>query len=472
MSIDYELRNRWILSISICLFSVFPITSGQSYFAQQVAGRFTLLSALNSSYSSSGTSPCPITTIDLSSITSYSNINPADVEGIYDGIKWDDLLVNNLPCTYINANTTTFFEPDTKISPGSTAGQPNPWIFTGTDNSPLICTSYRATYPNYYRFTDDLPLFLDIIIRDKWLPEGLVFRPFRGDLYMFTKGASKSSDVVASMGCAYIKDEFIATPENDGIGPNVDSSSEPSDGPACISGTTGVLLSDGTTKLASSLRIGERLLRSTDEKIHGTADVLLSFSHKDPSSRLPFISLTVTSQSPFKAPSQQNSETVVSFELSAGHLVPTFRGLMVRAADLQVGERLLGAPGGSYGLNWTVTRIATVIKKGVYSPITLSGYMVLEGGIVSSCYTDAIGINPSHALLVPVRALYRLGILIDWCPVIDRFRILMVSVRNVPYHTFFHDLENTATIFQQRYSHLTQFSSWFSLQNIKLFSFP
>lgn len=421
-------RLKYITRLSVWLiFALSTPSACTSRSAQRVEGSFILLSLLSNS--SVEFDPGCASSFDFTLIQSYTRVNPSDLSNAYDAILWDDLIVNGNNCTGSQYTTTvTYFENLTQSNP-SEGGAEQPWFLQGWDNSPLDCPPYRAKYSNQYFFTDDIPGFRDYLVRSQFLPEAGVGGAFRGDIYLFTKGF-ENIDIESTYPCIYLKE-----PPNDqtnGEPATPEASSEPNDGggPVCLSGMTHVILADDSSKPMSSLRLGDKVRRATGGPDDGSTDMVLSFSHRDTSVWTLFLSLTVRIEGAFHnstIPTNNTNKLIdeVIIELTPGHLVFLYGGAVQRAADLRVGDRLLALGEVRYYSLATVSQIAQVRRRGVYAPVTMSGNIVLEGGIVVSCYTDAVGVTSSHALLAPVRALFAAGLELDWCPFVDMFRKLV-----------------------------------------------
>lgn len=395
--------------------------------AQRVIGRFNLLPAIaNSSIASD--SNCP-SSFDFTSIKSYRAINPANTSGIYDGIQWEDLLVNDNACISSSYYTTaTYFEPATPSDLSTNGVGSQPWFLLGWDNSGLQCPPYKTDRPNQYFFTDDLPGFRDYLESNNFLPTTGVEEAYREDIYLFTIG-TYSSDVKAENACVFLKELTDDQNEDD---PDPDSS--PSSDPACLSAVTHVMMAGGSTKPMSSLMLGDEVKRARSSSVDGIADTVLTFSHRDALTWTSFISLTIRIEgglhdSTNSSNQQRGLMSNVTIELTADHLVPVLGGTVLRAAELREGDRLVVLPRAHHSSRATISQITQVRSQGMYAPVTMSGYIVLEGGVVVSCYTNAVGEVTSHALLAPVRALFVMGLGVDWCPFVDICRNLLFPPR-------------------------------------------
>jgi desert hedgehog len=90
-----------------------------------------------------------------------------------------------------------------------------------------------------------------------------------------------------------------------------------------------------------------------------------------------------------------------SILLTAGHYIPV-DGMLLPASSVSAGARLrLGN-----GLSEVVTSVRLVSRTGLYNPQTLHGDIVVNG-IVASTYTAAVAPRLAHAILSPVRTLFK-----------------------------------------------------------------
>lgn len=91
----------------------------------------------------------------------------------------------------------------------------------------------------------------------------------------------------------------------------------------------------------------------------------------------------------------------VSFRvrLSASHLLAV-NGRLAQAAHARVGDWLRTVNGSQ-----RIVEKRTVRDRGLYNPHTASGWIVVDGVLVS-CYTAAVRPTAAHALLAPVRAAF------------------------------------------------------------------
>jgi desert hedgehog len=153
---------------------------------------------------------------------------------------------------------------------------------------------------------------------------------------------------------------------------------------SCFPADAVVQLESGATKRMDELAVGDRVLVA-----EGTYDTVFMFTHKvsDGASRA-FVRLT--------------TDSGASITATPGHYIFVAGRGMVAASTVCVGDGLrLGAGGVA-----AVVRAEGVVGRGLYNPQTVHGEIVV-GGIVASTYTRSVDATIAHAVLAPLRALYR-----------------------------------------------------------------
>lgn len=420
----YSISFFHIVALSLLVADVY---SAASPTALRVEGLFTLLlgpngNGLDESNSSAVASlPCP-RTIEFTKITTYRGINPSDANSTYHGILWQDLIINGLPCQASKfVSTSTYFTQAIQSPPDTPPADANPYFLIGFDNSPLRCPTFSGRLPFRYYFTDDLPHYRDSIVSKGFLPTNLAPYPLRGDIYLFALGMDINNDVISAQACPYQEAGALSDPPDDPF-----ASPEPTDeargGRACLSSHMLVPLQHSNrarkARIATSLamrdlRVGDpvpSVSMTVTKGPVGVADAIVSFSHRDDEEWATFIALSVT------MPSNATRE----LEVTGGHIVLRYDGTSVFATDVRVGDHLLAYENQVRSAG-RVTGVSLAKRRGVYSPITQSGWIVVND-IVITCYTDAVrDAITAHAMLAPIRATYWLGFG-DWCPIIDIFR--------------------------------------------------
>lgn len=156
--------------------------------------------------------------------------------------------------------------------------------------------------------------------------------------------------------------------------------------PACFPGFARVYMEDGSSRNMTELGIGRKVQVGTDKH----SDICF-FSHRERKGVFKFARVET-----------EGGKAVV---LSEGHYLHSGKGL-VAAGSVKIGDEV-----------WVVDgKMERVVKKtivegiGRFAPHTLTGYLVVDG-IVVSCYTTTVHpVFAHYVLLWPVRWLYRLGL--------------------------------------------------------------
>lgn len=163
--------------------------------------------------------------------------------------------------------------------------------------------------------------------------------------------------------------------------------------PACFPADAHVVLADGRIVRMDSLSPGTAVAsgREAFSHVHG-------FSHRFVGSTLHKFVQVVTFGG-------------TNLTATGGHYVYKFervdsqeRPALVTMDEIRIGDRLLKHDGNKS----TVVGIQTVWKRGLINPHTLNGDIIVNG-FVASCYTRHVGSYTSQALLVPLRAIFRIS---------------------------------------------------------------
>ncbi len=150
----------------------------------------------------------------------------------------------------------------------------------------------------------------------------------------------------------------------------------------CFSGSATVLLDNGVRKTMSELAVGDRVQVGPNQ----FSEVFM-FTHKMSDVKHHFITLRTTAGP--------------SISLTARHYIHS-NGALVAAANVKVGDTVeLGD-----GSVSRVAEITTARKTGLYNPQTVHGDIVVDG-VRTSTYTASVHPKAAHALLAPLRALFR-----------------------------------------------------------------
>jgi len=153
----------------------------------------------------------------------------------------------------------------------------------------------------------------------------------------------------------------------------------------CFPGDATVELENGLRVAMHDLQLGDRI-RTADASF---SEVYL-FGHRMPDATADYLRIIT------------DLDDASSLRLSPGHYLP-IDGVLKPAKEIRLHSVLtLGD-----GRKATVAAVVLEAARGVYSPITLQGDLVVDGVLVSS-YTQALRPAVAHVLLAPVRAIYRL----------------------------------------------------------------
>lgn len=150
---------------------------------------------------------------------------------------------------------------------------------------------------------------------------------------------------------------------------------------ACFPGSSNLHALDGTVRM-SDVQHGAKALVGGD---------VYFFGHRSVGSMSRFVEITH---------SGQNKPLVISPQ---HYLYVNDR--LTTASSVRVGDRLRDADG--YAV--LVTKVGSVVERGLYAPTSLDGDLIVDGVRVSS-YTAAVHPTLAHWLLSPLRLAYRAGL--------------------------------------------------------------
>lgn len=174
----------------------------------------------------------------------------------------------------------------------------------------------------------------------------------------------------------------------------------------CFPSSASVRLVDGSSKQMSDLTIGDIVQvahlspSSSSSSSHHTDNnntefsfsPIIGFSHRlDDVLYGDFVTITSSDGS--------------SLTLTSGHF--TYAPSLKAARDVRVGDALPHGPNGGEGRRTVVKVVHGVTDRGLYNPHTETGTIVVNG-LVTSCYTESVGVHKAHALLTVVRAMWRM----------------------------------------------------------------
>jgi len=161
----------------------------------------------------------------------------------------------------------------------------------------------------------------------------------------------------------------------------------------CFPGSATVQLQDGSSKLISDLRIGDRIRTK-----HGHSTYYLT-SHQDPAALTEMVSIV--------------TESGHSVTATPDHYIPLHHGGNKPMGKVISGDLILVQNGDRVEVS-AVKATSVSVEKGLYNPISLSGDMIVQG-VVVSCWSEWFlegflsgAIIPSvyQAITFPIRLLY------------------------------------------------------------------
>lgn len=153
--------------------------------------------------------------------------------------------------------------------------------------------------------------------------------------------------------------------------------------PACFPATAAVNMQDGSVKLMHELVIGDKVKVG-----HGKYSEVFFFTHSTKYGLFAFVEL-------------ECKDCEKAIRLSGDHILPV-NGELKAAKLVQVGDLIVKG----CGKDSTVTRARYVMGRGIFNPHTMDGRIIVNG-IEATTYTLAIEWNAAHAMLSPLRGLFR-----------------------------------------------------------------
>lgn len=358
-------------------------------------------------------SECP-STIRHTTIERYQGIKATDPSAILDGIVWQDLVANGVTCLDSPAReASTYFEDRTPSPPDTPADTANPWFLVGVDNSARRCGPFAPKYPARYLFTDDMPRFKQRFIDTGVIPSNIelpdsIANPVRGDIFMISQQFSPQPEdtVYSRIACIFQAATPAPTPES------TPASMTDDGGSVCFPAHATVWDEQGNRIPMDQLRLGDRIQVTSA----GMISPVISFSHRHDNILARTIVLSISGRS------SQPYPNITTFSASSSHLLRLPDGSLCPVGLMRRGDSIILA-GGNIG---RVERVSSQLAKGLYSPMTAHGDIVVDG-VVASCYTTSLRAQIAHTLLVPVRALFSAALAIglpkaEWCNIIDVLR--------------------------------------------------
>lgn len=228
----------------------------------------------------------------------------------------------------------------------------------GSLNSQLECGSFLISVSDdilVARFTDTLEDFLDQIV-------GAIG---------FDVGPEQISAIQSGV-------DYIATGTVRCLWQHTGGGSE------CFPSSASVLLQDGRVKRMDELRIGDSVQTGREE-----FSPIFAWTHQSEGAVSTFVSV-------------KHATSQHSFKVTPNHFVYKKGGELVLARDLRIGDVLVAGDGSAS----EIETIEWISERGLYNPQTVQGDIVVDG-ITASTYTLAVQPMMAHAMLSPVRAVFK-----------------------------------------------------------------
>lgn len=167
-------------------------------------------------------------------------------------------------------------------------------------------------------------------------------------------------------------------------GTGTTSGSDTSSDNECFPASASVRLHNGDVKTMAQLRIGDNVQTGDN-----TFSPIFAWTHHSQQVVSTFVQV-------------KHSDNDDVFKVTPNHFVYRYSGELVLAKDLVVGDILISGNGAPS----TVESVDLVQQRGLYNPQTVHGDIVVDG-VRASTYTLAVEPKAAHALLSPVRAVFK-----------------------------------------------------------------
>eukprot|EP00188_Purpureofilum_apyrenoidigerum_P001308 Plantae.Rhodophyta-Purpureofilum_apyrenoidigerum.ctg1705.p1 GENE.Plantae.Rhodophyta-Purpureofilum_apyrenoidigerum.ctg1705~~Plantae.Rhodophyta-Purpureofilum_apyrenoidigerum.ctg1705.p1 ORF type:complete len:268 (-),score=30.54 Plantae.Rhodophyta-Purpureofilum_apyrenoidigerum.ctg1705:224-958(-) len=153
----------------------------------------------------------------------------------------------------------------------------------------------------------------------------------------------------------------------------------------CFPATSTVRLENGERKAMKDVSLGDKVQCGSDVYCE-----VYMFGHRDADVQATYLSIATTGGKVLQA--------------SASHYILA-NDKLVSAGALKVGDEVISED----GVKQTIASITSSIQEGAYNLHTTNGYVVVDG-ILASSYTTACHPVIARLLLLPIRALYNMGV--------------------------------------------------------------
>lgn len=224
--------------------------------------------------------------------------------------------------------------------------------------------------------------------------------------------------------CMYATGDVTMAAPSPRTSPQTDED-ETNGGSVCFPASSTVQDENARVVTMSELRVGQRVVVGW-HRGKEVYSAVISFSHHDAQTRARFTRIWVSRG--LCGQGIMGMTNVTELTASRGHFIRMANGELRAMGTLKVGElvKVTACRGWEGGTVGRVEGVESVWEKGLYSPVTTHGDIVV-GGVVASCYTTSVRVGAAHGLLTPVRWGFRLltgvGVRgVEWCSVIDVLR--------------------------------------------------
>ena len=170
----------------------------------------------------------------------------------------------------------------------------------------------------------------------------------------------------------------------------------------CYSGSATVIDILGRRRRIDSLKVEDEVQVMTSEGIR--VDPVITFIHRQPEVLQEFVRITTL----------KKSKILVITEDHLLFVEKEGRASAIPAREVRIGDTVY-VRGDQHAVETDVVQsISSVIEKGVYAPVTLSG-TILVNDVHTSCYFDVLSHEWSHRAMGVARAVYRVSPwMVEW----------------------------------------------------------
>jgi len=192
----------------------------------------------------------------------------------------------------------------------------------------------------------------------------------------------------------------------------------PSRSGGCFEGSSSVMLSDGSRRQMSELKVGDSVLSVDSRGNYEFSPVILFLDRAPEETRQFYVIKTASGHTLTLTPSHliyakivanalDEDEDEADEEAASSSTTADFES--VYAGDVREGDYLL-VKSVSGLVPSRVVSIETVVKQGVYAPLTAQGNVVVDD-VLASCYAQIDSQDTAHWAFAPVRLLWSLNLM-------------------------------------------------------------